>query len=321
MSNVKRVLVTGGAGFIGSNLIRRLAPSYEVWVLDDFSSGLRSNLDGVDLNLIERDVCAPMHDLSRQNLKFETIVHLAARGSVPRSLQNPIKTTLVNMNGTQNILELAREHQAKFIFSSSSSVYGKNPSLPKRETDWISPLSPYAASKAAAEAYVLAYGHSFGVPVSVLRFFNVFGPGQRPDHVYSAVIPKWIWAAMNDRPIQVFGDGNQTRDFTFVEVVVDVLSRLVTEPSGEPELMNLASGNQISLLGVIDLLNQHFPRLKVEFKPARAGDVLHSQNDPQRLRAFFPDLLEVKFEEALSRTIDWFEKFGQTVSDGPQLDD
>ena len=211
---MSRVVVTGGAGFIGSNLVDKLLLNeHDITVIDDLSSGLKGNLD---LSQVKLEIFSLENEkeLNRALSDAEVIFHLGARGSVPRSIKNPIATHSVNATGTLNVLNIARETGAHVIFSSSSSVYGRNLELPKDELMWMSPLTPYAASKLAAEAYVQAYGATYQVPVTLLRFFNVFGPKQRPDHAYAAVIPKWIWLAMQDKPIEVFGDGTQSVSYT-----------------------------------------------------------------------------------------------------------
>ena len=314
---MKKIAVTGGAGFIGSNLVERLlSKGHEVTVVDDLSTGLISNLD---LNKIT------FHELSLTNRDglakalngVDAIVHLGARGSVPRSLKNPIATHDVNATGTLNILEAARTSGAQVIFSSSSSVYGRNGQLPKDESMWLSPLTPYAASKLAAEGYVQAYGAAYGVPVTLLRFFNVFGPKQRPDHEYAAVLPKWIWKAMNNEAIDVYGDGSQTRDFTYVRTVLDVIEDAINRGVRTEGAVNLAYGNRISLLTTIDLLKGHFPDLKVNFIDIRPGDVKDSQNDPVLLKKLFPDVTPTEFPIALSETVNWLKEFGQSVANGP----
>ena len=314
---MKKIAVTGGAGFIGSNLVERLlSKGHEVTVVDDLSTGLISNLD---LNKIT------FHELSLTNRDglakalngVDAIVHLGARGSVPRSLKNPIATHDVNATGTLNILEAARTSGAQVIFSSSSSVYGRNGQLPKDESMWLSPLTPYAASKLAAEGYVQAYGAAYEVPVTLLRFFNVFGPKQRPDHEYAAVLPKWIWKAMNNEPIDVYGDGSQTRDFTDVRTVLDVIEDAINRGVRTQGAVNLAYGNRISLLTTIELLKGHFPDLKVNFLGDRPGDVKNSQNDPVLLKKLFPSIVPTEFEIALNETVNWLKEFGQSVTNGP----
>ena len=305
---MKKIAVTGGAGFIGSNLVERLlSKGHEVTVVDDLSTGLKSNLDlnkitFHELSLTNRD------GLAKALSGVDAIVHLGARGSVPRSLKNPIATHDVNATGTLNVLEAARSNGAQVIFSSSSSVYGRNGQLPKDESMWLSPLTPYAASKLAAEGYVQAYGAAYEVPVTLLRFFNVFGPKQRPDHEYAAVLPKWIWKAMNNEAIDVYGDGSQTRDFTYVRTVLDVIEDALDRGVRTEGAVNLAYGNRISLLTTIDLLKSHFPDLKVKNLSPRAGDVLHSKNDPRLIKALYPNVDIEKFETSLEKTINWFKK-------------
>ena len=314
---MKKIAVTGGAGFIGSNLVERLlSKGHQVTVVDDLSTGLKSNLDldkitFHELSLTNRD------GLERALNGVDAIVHLGARGSVPRSLKNPIATHDVNATGTLNVLEAARANGAQVIFSSSSSVYGRNGQLPKDESMWLSPLTPYAASKLAAEGYVQAYGAAYEVPVTLLRFFNVFGPKQRPDHEYAAVLPKWIWKAMNNEAIDVYGDGSQTRDFTYVRTVLDVIEDAINRGVRTEGAVNLAYGNRISLLTTIELLKGHFPNLKVNFIDIRPGDVKDSQNDPVLLKKLFPDVTPTEFPVALSETVNWLKEFGQSVANGP----
>ena len=314
---MKKIAVTGGAGFIGSNLVERLlSKGHEVTVVDDLSTGLKSNLDlnritFHELSLTNRD------GLAKALSGVDAIVHLGARGSVPRSLKNPIATHDVNATGTLNVLEAARSIGAQVIFSSSSSVYGRNGQLPKDESMWLSPLTPYAASKFAAEGYVQAYGAAYEVPVTLLRFFNVFGPKQRPDHEYAAVVPKWIWKAMNNEAIDVYGDGNQTRDFTYVRTVLDVIEDALDRGVRTEGAVNLAYGNRISLLTTIDLLKSHFPDLKVNFVDIRPGDVKDSQNDPVLLKKLFPNVTPTDFPIALSETVNWLKEFGQSIANGP----
>jgi UDP-glucose 4-epimerase len=248
----------------------------------------------------------------------ETIFHLAARGSVPRSIKNPIATHEVNATGTLNVLEVARETGAHVLFSSSSSVYGRNMQLPKDESMWLGPMTPYAASKLSAEGYVQAYASAYNVPTTLLRFFNVFGPRQRPDHEYAAVLPKWIWLAMQGNPIDVYGDGTASRDFTYVETVLDIAMIAMKEKVTTEGAVNLAYGNRIFLNETIDLLKRHFPDLKVNYKENRLGDVKESQNAPGLLKTLFPSVTPKPFEDALAETVDWLKEFGQSVANGPK---
>ena len=316
-----RVAVTGGAGFIGSNLTKRLlSEGYDIVVIDDLSTGLLSNVDQEK---------STFHHISITNTKAlttalkdcETIFHLAARGSVPRSIKNPVATHEVNATGTLNILEVARSSGAHVVFSSSSSVYGRNMQLPKDESMWLGPMTPYAASKLAAEGYVQAYASAYSVPTTLLRFFNVFGPRQRPDHEYAAVLPKWIWLAMQGKPIDVYGDGTASRDFTYVETVLDIAITAMKEKITTDGAMNLAYGNRIFLNDTIEMLQKHFPDLQVNYRENRLGDVKESQNSPSLLKALFPAITPKPFEDALAETVVWLKDFGQSVANGPKTVD
>ena len=318
---MSKVAVTGGAGFIGSNLTRRLiSEGHDVAVIDDLSTGLISNVDQ------EKSTFHQVSITDRQALHTalkgcQTIFHLAARGSVPRSIKNPVATHDVNATGTLNVLEAARESGAHVIFSSSSSVYGRNMQLPKDESMWLGPMTPYAASKLAAEGYVQAYASAYKVPTTLLRFFNVFGPRQRPDHEYAAVLPKWIWLAMQGQPIDVYGDGTASRDFTYVDTVLDIAMTAMQEKVITEGAMNLAYGNRIFLNDTIEMLKKHFPDLQVNYKPERLGDVKESQNAPELLKKLFPKVQPKEFETALSETVDWLKEFGQSVANGPATTD
>jgi UDP-glucose 4-epimerase len=313
-----KVAVTGGAGFIGSNLVSRLiSEGNEVKVVDDFSTGLLSNLDDKSCAIYDQSI-VDLYELKRAIGDCEVIFHLAARGSVPRSIKHPVATHEVNSTGTLNVLEVARESGAHVVFSSSSSVYGRNTLLPKDEGMWLGPMTPYAASKMSAEGYVQAYASTYNITTTLLRFFNVFGPRQRPDHEYAAVLPKWIWLAMQGRPIDVYGDGSTSRDFTYIETVLDIAMLAMKEKIATKGAVNLAFGNRILLNDAIDMLKKQFPKLQVNYKESRIGDVKDSQNSPILLKSLFPDITPKPFEEALSETIKWFKVFGQSVANGPK---
>jgi UDP-glucose 4-epimerase len=318
---MSRVAVTGGAGFIGSNLVSRLVTGgYEVVVVDDLSTGLFSNVDDQACEFREFSV-TDFQKLKSAIKDCETIFHLAARGSVPRSIKNPVATHAANATGTLNVLEVARDSGAHVLFSSSSSVYGRNMQLPKDESMWLGPMTPYAASKLAAEGYVQAYASAYKVPTTLLRFFNVFGPRQRPDHEYAAVLPKWIWLAMQGQPIDVYGDGTASRDFTYVDTVLDIAITAMQEKVITEGALNLAYGNRIFLNDTIEMLRKHFPDLQVNYKPERLGDVKESQNAPELLKKLFPKIQPKEFEIALSETVDWLKEFGQSVANGPATTD
>ena len=305
-----KVLVTGGAGFIGTNLVRRLvAEGHEPLAFDDFSTGLESNLAGLDVEII-RGTLVDAQGVAKAAEGVDAIVHLGARGSVPRSIEFPVATHEANATGTLNVVEAARQSGTYVVMSSSSSVYGANPLLPKIERTWTQPLSPYAASKLAGEGYMLGYQASYGLPTLVFRFFNVFGPWQRPDHDYAAVVPKWLWKAMTGQVIEVHGDGTQTRDFTYVDSVVDVLMDAVDRRVSLDSPINLAFGRRHSLLDLlkrIEALLGVSPR--VEFVAPRVGDVRNSENDPSLLMETFPTVEPVDLDPALERTAAWLEEY------------
>ena len=316
-----KVAVTGGAGFIGSNLTKRLiTEGYEVVVIDDLSTGLLSNVDQ-DKSTFHQISITDLKALTTALKDCETIFHLAARGSVPRSIKNPVATHEVNATGTLNVLEAARATGAHVVFSSSSSVYGRNMQLPKDESMWLGPMTPYAASKLAAEGYVQSYASAYNVQITLLRFFNVFGPRQRPDHEYAAVLPKWIWLAMQGMPIDVYGDGTASRDFTYVETVLDIAMTAVKEKVVTEGAVNLAYGNRIFLDDTIEMLKKHFPDLQVNYRENRLGDVKESQNSPSLLKSLFPAITPKPFEDALAETVTWLKDFGHSVAHGPKTVD
>jgi len=307
------VVVTGGAGFIGANLGRRLAGRAgigRVIAYDNLSTGDPANLDGVDVELVVGDI------LDRDGLgkvldRADAVVHLAARPSVPRSLADPLASHDANVTGTINVLEAARRSGCYVVAASSSSVYGATAVLPKHEDLATRPLSPYAASKLAAEAYVLAYGASFGLPSLALRFFNVYGPLQSTGHAYAAAIPAFVHAALSGEPLTVHGDGRQTRDFTFVGSVVDVLAEAVLGRITADTPVNLAFGESVSIGRVIELIGELVGRdLDVRHGPARTGDVRDSLGANDRLLRLFPDLAPVPLVDGLRATVDWFAASG-----------
>lgn len=301
-----RTLITGGAGFIGSNLAKRLAATgREVVVLDDLSTGREASLTGASVEFVKGSITS-RENVHRAMHGCDSVVHLAARGSVPRSLAHPTLTHEVNASGTLIVLEVARETGAYVLFSSSSSVYGQNPALPKTETAWTRPISPYGASKLSAESYVQAYRSSYGLPTQVLRFFNVFGPGQLPDHDYAAVIPKWMFRIQRGLPIELHGDGNQTRDFTYVDTVTSILVDAIERQVSMDGPINLALGQRRSLNEVLATIEEVLgTKAVVERVPSREGDIRDSQNDPTLLNSVFPAMELVEFREALQRTAAW----------------
>jgi UDP-glucose 4-epimerase len=312
-----RVLVTGGAGFIGSNLVRSLlSQNHEVNVLDDFSTGLKSNISGLEVEVFEGSV-ANKKILSDAARSVDSIVHLAARGSVPRSIRNPQATFDVNVQGTLNVCEIAREQNIPVVFSSSSSVYGANTSDNKVENAWLSPLSPYAASKLSGEALMLAFANSFGIQTGVFRLFNVYGPGQRPEHQYSAVIPKWLWASQRGEELKVFGDGHTSRDFTFIDNVVEILSLTVMENRYFSGVTNLAFGNPVTLLDVLSEIKKIEPKILVNHYETRQGDIRDSNNASKRLIELFPEVIPFPLEAGILRTSAWLKEMQNEIETHP----
>ena len=305
-----KVVVTGGAGFIGANLCRRLLATpgvAEVVALDDLSTGFAANLDGVDARLVVGDLVDPgvLDDVLPRTA---VVVHLGARPSVPRSLADPVASHHVNATGTLQVLEGVRRHDVgHIVVASSSSVYGQNPTLPKREDLTPMPLSPYAVSKLAAESYALSHAECFGFGALALRFFNVFGPLQAAGHAYAAVVPAFVAAALAGEPAVVHGDGGQTRDFTYVGTVCDVLATAVQDRIVSPRPVNLAFGSRSSLLDVLarleTILGQPIERSHTTTRP---GDVRDSQADQSALRALFPAVVPVDLDDGLRRTVEWF---------------
>ena len=315
------VLVTGGAGFIGSHVCRSLrgdGSGGRVLVLDDFSTGLESNLEGIESVEVHRGSVLDESLVSDLVGEVDAVVHLAAVPAVARSLQNPRGSHDANATGTVVVLEAARHHSRYVIVASSSSVYGRNAALPTSEDHPTRPASPYAASKLAAESYTMSYMRSFDTKVLALRFFNVFGPYQRAGHAYAAVIPAFIAAALEGKPLTVHGDGTQTRDFTYVgdvmAVITDALRREVTTDSP----VNLAFSSNTSLLALIAELEALLRRpLELEHGPSRGGDVHDSQADCSRLQALFPSIRPTPLADGLRSTLDWFCGLeGDTASAG-----
>jgi UDP-glucose 4-epimerase len=276
-------------------------------VLDDLSTGRLDNLDGVGVRLVAGSILDDAA-LDEAMSGAGAVVHLAARPSVPKSIQDPMASHAANATGTMCVLEAMRRHgTGAIVAASSSSVYGANPVLPKSEDLVPMPVSPYAASKLATEAYVLAHAHSFGLRALAFRFFNVYGPLQRADHAYAAVVPAFVSAALGGRPLPVHGDGTQTRDFTYVGAVVAALATAVRDGIAHDRPVNLAFGYRTSLLELIaELGHQLGTELDVEHQPPRAGDVRDSQAETTVLRSLLPGIEPVPLPDGLAATLAWW---------------
>ncbi|MFF4180170.1 NAD-dependent epimerase/dehydratase family protein [Streptomyces sp. NPDC001750] len=307
-----KIVITGGAGFIGGNLARALTELPQVTqlrVVDNLSTGDKANLAGLDVDFFEGDVQnAALLDQAFRGA--DAVVHLAALPSVPRSLRDPLASHHANATGTLQVLEAARRAGGPHVIAaSSSSVYGANPQLPKHENLVSAPMSPYAVTKLTTEAYLGAYHHSFDLPVLPFRFFNVYGPGQRADHAYAAVIPKWISATLTGQPVTIHGDGTQTRDFTYVGTVCNVLTDALLRRVVDPRPVNLAFGSRTSLLDLVQEIEAAtgLPACR-ERVPVRVGDVPHSQADSQRLRTLFPEVASATLQEGIPATVEWLRR-------------
>jgi len=304
-----RLLITGGAGFIGSNLARRALTEdgLQVTVLDNLSSGHAANLDDLDITFIQGSILDDTA-LDRAMVGVNCVVHLAAVADVLSSIADPPHCHTVNATGTVMVLESCRRHNiTQVVGASSSAVYGSNPASLKREHDWVRPLSPYGVSKLATEQYLLAYQTCFGLSTLALRFFNVYGPGQAAGHAYAAVIPAFVDALLAGRPLQVNGDGSQTRDFIYVGTVCEVLLEASLKGVSHPEPVNLAFSTRTDLITLIAKLEQVTGlRADTVHRPPQVGDVAHSQADHTSLRSLFPTITPVPLTTGLEETVSWF---------------
>lgn len=318
------VLISGGAGFIGSHVCRALRRSRttdRIVVLDDLSTGFEQNLSGVaDVELVVGSILD--EELVRRLVaRVGAVVHLAAIPAVARSVENPRASHDANVTGTMVILDAAREQGTHTIVASSSSVYGRGVAMPTAEDHPTRPVSPYAASKLAAESYALAYARSFEMPVLVFRFFNVFGPFQRADHAYAAVIPAFVSAALAGRPLTIHGDGTQTRDFTYINDVTSVIADALVRTVTADQAVNLAFGTRTSLLSLVTMLEALLGRPVARTNdPTRPGDVRDSQADSTTLRSLFPSISPTPLREGLQATIDWFSEAAAAASENYLVD-
>jgi UDP-glucose 4-epimerase len=304
-----KALVTGGGGFIGSNLVRALlARGDEVSVLDNFSTGSRANLAGLehDVQLVEGDLRSyeRVHAAIRG---VEVVFHQGALPSVPRSVQDPLTTTAVNIEGTLNVLLAARDESVRrTVNASSSSVYGNTGTLPRVETQAPDPISPYAVAKLAAERFCTSFSRVYGMEIVSLRYFNVFGPRQDPTSQYAAVVPRFIRAIADGEPVTIYGDGEQSRDFTFVDNVVSANLLAADAPEVGGEILNVATGGSVTVNALADAIGALLGKpVEKTYEPAREADVHASWADvdaAERLLGYRP---QVDFADGLRRTSDY----------------
>ena len=304
-----KALVTGGGGFIGSNVVRALlARGDDVRVLDNFSTGSRANLAGLesDVQLVEGDLRSyeRVHAAVRG---AEVVFHEGALPSVPRSVQDPLTTTAVNVEGTLNVLLAARDEGVRRIVNaSSSSVYGNTGALPRVETQAPDPISPYAVAKLAAERFCTSFSRVYGMEIVSLRYFNVFGPRQDPTSQYAAVVPRFIRAIAEGEPVTIYDDGDQSRDFTFVDNVVGANLLAADAPGVGGEILNVATGESVTVNALADAIGAMLDRpVEKSYEPAREADVRASWADVGEARRLLGYETRVDFAEGLRRTADY----------------
>jgi nucleoside-diphosphate-sugar epimerase len=305
-----RYLVTGGAGFIGSNLVDELVRrGQEVVVFDDLSSGKEENLAAVrgkiDLRVGSITDLAAVRSACNG---VDYVIHFAARTSVPRSVADPLETNHVNIDGTLNVLVAARDAKLRrFVFSASSSAYGESAKLPKTETMPSAPISPYGVTKLAGEVYAQVFGHAYGLENTSLRYFNVFGPRQDPSSQYSGVLSRFMLAVIRGESPVIYGDGEQSRDFTYIANVVDITLRACEVPGASGLVMNGGTGARITLNQVLKLLEKITgKKIQAKYEPPRVGDIKDSQADISLARKVLGYQPLIDFEEGLRLTWDWY---------------
>jgi nucleoside-diphosphate-sugar epimerase len=305
-----RYLVTGGAGFIGSNTVDELVRrGHGVVVLDDLSAGKEENLADVrnKITFIKGSI-TDIEIVQKAVQQAEFVLHLAARTSVPRSVKDPIETNRINIDGTLNVLVAARDNKVKrVVFAASSSAYGETPVLPKVESMQPQPISPYGVTKYVGELYAQVFGRCYGLETACLRYFNIFGPRQDPDSPYSGVLSRFANAFLNEEPPVIYGDGEQTRDFTYVDNAVQANLLACEAPGAAGKVFNVGTGHRISLNQTLELLRQFAGiQLAAKYDPPREGDIRDSQADISQAREILQYEPTVLFEEGLQRTFEWY---------------
>ncbi len=311
-----KVLVSGGAGFIGSNIVRALLERGDtVRVLDNFSTGKRANLDGLDPEVIEGDI-RNLETVSAATRGMTHVIHLAAFVSVPGSIEDPIACNDVNIAGTLNMLLAARKSGIKrFVFASTTAVYGSGNDSQLREDSPLNPLSPYGISKLAAEKYCNLFDMTHGLETVALRYFNVFGPHQNPDSEYAAVIPRFITALLNHQQPIIYGDGNQTRDFVYVGNVVQSNILALETPDAAGYAFNIGSGEAVSINRLLYVLSDIMEAdVPPKYAPPRPGDIRHSTADISKAGVTLGYNVDINLYEGLSSTLRWYQGQQEAVS-------
>ena len=307
-----KYLITGGAGFIGCNITRWFVENNEeVRILDNFSSGKRENIEDIidKIELIEGDVCD--YKIVEKAVKgIDYVFHYAAIPYVSFSIEDPVTTVNVNTIGTINLLEASRKHNVKkFIFASSSAIYGDTETIPSPETLLPAPLSPYAITKLTGEYYSQFYYLTYGLKTICFRYFNVFGPYQNLESEYSAVIPIFINAILNDENPTISGDGYQTRDFIYIDNVLDVNLLAINTNRADGKVLNVCQGKAVNLFDLINNINNVLGKnIKPAFAEKRTGDVRHSLGDNSNVKSVLGFSPKISFEEGIKKTIEWYKK-------------
>jgi UDP-N-acetylglucosamine/UDP-N-acetyl-alpha-D-glucosaminouronate 4-epimerase len=305
-------LITGGAGFIGSNMARFLLDKGEsVRILDNFENGKRENLTEIreQIDLIEGDI-RDHATVQKAAEGADVVYQLAALGSVPRSIKEPQTTTDVNVSGTVNVLQACVDKKVKrVVFASSSSVYGQSPVLPQHEELPLAPISPYGASKAADEVYMLAFYETYGLQTICLRYYNVFGPRQDPTSQYAAAIPLFVSSLLRDQSPVIFDDGEQTRGFTYIENVMNANYLAATAPKTHGEAMNISTADAVSVNTVVNTIRELLGKTNIEpkYAPPRPGDIKHSLADVSKAKKIIGYEPTITFEEGIRKAIDWYK--------------
>src|SRR5215472_13832474 len=306
-----RFLVTGGAGFIGSNIVDELVRRrHQVVVLDDFSSGKEANLAAVrdQIELYVGSI-TDLRTVEKACEGVDYVIHLAARTSVPRSVKDPIESNRVNIDGTLNVLVAARDAKVRrIVYAASSSAYGETPTLPKVETMQPMPISPYGITKYVGELYAQVFGRVYGLENSCVRYFNVFGPRQDPTSQYSGVLSRFMLALIEGAALTIYGDGEQSRDFTYVENIVEETLRACEAGGASGKVFNGGTGARITLNEVVGLLEKIVGRkIRVKYEAPRSGDIRDSQADISLAKKVLDYSPLVMFEEGLKRTWEWYK--------------